>query len=193
MLKSKKPTVALLFGFAEGEWHARDLKKELSKAGFIVSNDCYRANILIAHSAGSYIVPADTQAKIVLHIGYTYAPNSSISSALKKTVRRERKEYGLLRFTRNSVVHTFYMLNVRKTWRAYQDAKDTGYFLDHLASGPKHFFVRNKNDFYNNQDAFVTRGANTYTYISMPEGNHNDIWYNPRAYVTLLQSIYNKR
>lgn len=190
MNNRKRPTVSLLFGFAEGEWHARHLKKELSRAGFIIRKDSRKANILIAHSAGSYIAPWDTQAKIVLHVGYTYAPQSSIPNALKKTLRRERQDYGTLRWLRNSAVHSLYMLNIRKTWRAYQDAKDTGHFLDHLARDPKHIFVKNKDDFYSSQEALLKRSDNKYTYISLPTGNHNDIWYSPKPYVTLLQSIY---
>jgi hypothetical protein len=186
-------TVAISYGFAEGTWHGIELRKTLQEEGYEISKNLQSADIIIAHSAGSYAVPSDVQAHTVLHVGYTYTPGNSIARSIKQTMRLDKQHYGLTTWAQSSIVQAFYMLNVRKSWRACQDTKDTGYYLDRLATGPRHIFIRNLHDSYCNPEALLERSDSKYAYISLPRGTHNDIWYSPKPYVALLQSMYKER
>lgn len=184
---SQNQTVAIIYGFAEGSYHGRALRKTLQQAGFTPTKDLRQADIIIAHSAGCYLVPDNTQAKAVLHIGYTYWPGRSLPNSLQALLALEYRRFGLVRWFCRCIVNDFYMLKFWQTIRMYRGWHNPGEYLDRQHA-VRQIFIRNRDDTYCNAEALLERAGRKHTYISLP-GTHNHIWDHPEPYVDLLQSV----
>lgn len=187
MAKSRG-SVAIIYGFAEGTWHSKQLRKQLQSKGYRVISDPRAADIILAHSGGCYMVPADTRAHIVFHIGYTYWPSRPLIQSLRMAQRADLQTQGVLRWLRRSIFHCVYALNLGHTLRLVPGWRDPKRRLAALAP-MTHIFVRNREDSYCNLDALLSVTSSEHTYISM-SGTHEDVWDNPAPYVNLIQSVY---
>ncbi len=177
-----------MYGFSEGPWFGRKLRKQLDSRGYTTTRDVRGADIIIAHSAACYLVPQNARAKLVLHLGYTYWPGRTLFDSLKMTLRYDYHSYPFATWLTNSVVHGAYTLNLAQTIRMIPGWRDPLRALDKLAPA-RHIFVRNQHDTYCEPTALVQATNTAHTYVSMP-GGHNHLWDNPEAYVNLLQSLY---
>jgi hypothetical protein len=65
----KLPAVCILYGTAEGPTHSRTLRQLLEHKGFRITEDPRTADIILAHSGGYFLIPADTRDKIILLVG----------------------------------------------------------------------------------------------------------------------------
>ena len=64
---SKK--VGIVYGWAEGPWEAKQFIQQVKISGYEVTQDLVSADILIAHSLGCFLIPANSRAKLILLIG----------------------------------------------------------------------------------------------------------------------------
>jgi len=182
------PRVAILYGFSEGPWYGRQMRAVLKNHGFDTTKDVRTADIIIAHSAACYLIPTDTQAKLILHVGYTYWPGRSLLNSLNATLRHEYREQGFAKWLLRCIIHDLHMLNAAQTARMIPGWRNPLRALDKLAA-TRHVFVRNRHDSYCEPAALLQATNQTHTYLSMP-GSHNHLWDNPETYVNLLQSVY---
>lgn len=182
------PTVAIIYGFSEGKWYGRKLHKLLTEQGYTVTNNVTDATVLIAHSAGCYMIPRNARARLVIHVGYTYWPGRSLLSSLNETLRHDYRQYGFVRWFGRCTMHDVHMLNLVQTTRCIPGWMHPDRKLSEL--GPmRHIFIRNQLDSYCHPDALLHKTNTSHTYVSLP-GAHNDIWDNPEPYVNLLHWAY---
>src|SRR5205814_9737296 len=80
--------------FCEGKRLAGELKKAIEQGGFVLVPDACDADIVIAHSAGCFLVPNDTRATLVVLIGLTFWPGKTLGSRGRQKIRME---YNLFR------------------------------------------------------------------------------------------------
>lgn len=180
-------TVAIIYGFAEGSYHGRRLRKALAQAGFTPIKDTQKADIIIAHSAGCYLLPGNHRAHTVLHIGYTYWPGRRLLSSLGENLRQEYRQHRFFTWLKNCLINDLYMLNIVQTTRMYRGWHDPGAMLDAIPSG-HHIFIRNRDDAYCEPHQLISRAGTSHTYVSLL-GAHNHIWDNPTIYIDLLKSV----
>lgn len=187
-MANQPTTVAIMYGFAEGPWHGRGLKKHLRAAGYVVTKKTRQADIIIAHSASCYLIPRLARAKLIVHVDYTHWPGRSLGNSLAEALRFDLKTYGTLRWLVRCTIHDIHMLRLVHGARMIPGWKNPARKLDQLIDS-RHVFVRNQHDSYCHVDALLHATDSSRTYVSLP-GGHVDIWDNPERYVHLLQSVY---
>jgi hypothetical protein len=186
MKRTEPLSVAIVYGFAEGKYHGRKLRAALRGQGLkIVGLD--EADVILAHSAGCYLVPEQARAKIILHIGYTYWPGRKLMTSLKYLLAAEYHQYGLLLWLVRCAINDLYMLNLAQTIRTVRSWGTRGTYLDRHHQA-RLVFIRNRDDSYTHPDALWSLAGTNHTSITLP-GSHNHIWDDPEPYVNLLKSV----
>ncbi|MGH7241284.1 MAG: hypothetical protein ACREGB_03245 [Candidatus Saccharimonadales bacterium] len=183
---SKQLSVAIIYGLAEGRYHSRKLRRALVSVGYQVTPAAQSADIIIAHSAGCYLVPAEHRAQLVLNIGYTYWPARSLLRSLHVKLTEERRHVGIPIWLYNCLIHTLYMCNIVHTWRLAQAWSTRRQYLADL-QWPE-AFVRNRDDPYCQAESLLQITHQQHRYVSLP-GYHDHLWNEPDVYVNLLQSV----
>lgn len=180
-------SVAFIYGWSEGPWQSKKFKEQLEKEGFTITNDIYSADILVAHSAGCYLIPENNKADSIMLIGLPYWPNKSpIKSVLQNLVT------GVKNHTRNTnaiwwakkLTHNWWYILTRPV-RNYKIAKN----MDHakLPKSMNVILVRNKKDtFCHPSIQNLLPKTRSYKFLELP-GDHEDCWLHPDRYIELLK------
>lgn len=69
MAATSSNKVAICYGFVGGPLHAKDFRERLNRAGFNLVSDPSDAEIVIAHSAGCWLIPQNIKPKLLIYIG----------------------------------------------------------------------------------------------------------------------------
>lgn len=189
---STRATYAIVYGLAEGPYLSRKLRQLLEEAGFRPA-DAKHADIIIAHSGGSFILPKHTDAKLFLHINPSYWPGKpllrSLAQKLRYDFRLYRQRHQLHRWLATLVANAGYALNLSRNARMawlYIRARRT---LNHLPDS-NHIFIRSYIDSYCNPKALFETTNGQHNYLTLA-GHHDECWREPEQYVQLLRSLYN--
>src|SRR5688572_18120710 len=97
--------VAIIYGWAEGHWHGHRLRKELKAAGLEYSHDPANADVIIAHSGGCYMLPDNSQANLVMLVGFPYYAGPHPIKFLPKKIKDEFKDLWWLRKTVYNILY----------------------------------------------------------------------------------------
>jgi hypothetical protein len=189
---TKKPGYAIIYGLAEGPYMSRQLRQLLEKAGFHPT-DAKHADLIIAHSGGSFILPKHTSAKLFIHVNPSYWPGKSLLRSLVQKLeydfRLYRQRHQLSRWLATLGANIGYLLNlprlVRMAW-PYIRARKT---LNHLPDS-SHIFIRTYVDSYCNPKALFDITSGQHRYLTLT-GHHDDCWREPEQYVQLVRALYN--
>lgn len=180
-------TVAMIYGWAEGPWQARSFKKALQKEGLVFTNDILRADVIVAHSSGCYLIPKNTSAKLIVLVGLPYWPGRSLASSVAK------KLVGELRYHRrnkdifwwlNKIMHNIWYIITRPHKSLYAF---TRHRLERLPSD-KHrtLLVRPTDDTFCHPNIIKTlKPLKNYGFEEI-SGEHDDCWVKPKPYVDLI-------
>jgi hypothetical protein len=180
-------SVYIIYGFAEGQWLGRRLRRELTAAGYAMAESADKADVIIAHSGGCYLAPAASADQIVFHIGYTYWPGKPLRTSFRELVAYESSHYDLAYWVKRSLVNCFYALNVMHTWRMVPGWRDPIRHLKKL-NPDQHIFINARFEQYCDPYAVFEVTGGKQRYLSLYE-SHNDIWKSPAQFVDLLQSV----
>ncbi len=189
-MSSTLPSFAIIHGLAEGRLHSRHLYLAMIKTGFEPASP-EKAEIIIAHSGGSYMVPTSGRAKVFIHINTAHWPGRTIAQSLQQKIaydyRIRRQQRQLVRWFLSGCGNCMYLLNIPYGLRMrgpYYRASET---LATLPDG-KHVFIRNHVDSYCNPDAILQATRAAHTYITIP-GSHDDCWREPEPYVAIIMAV----
>lgn len=183
-------TVAVIEGFAGGPLHTRQFRRALETAGFKVIKNRRKADIIIAHSAGMYSIPSDTQAKLLILIGPTYWPGRRlIKRALAHTQRSKRyhvDKFGWKFYISKKLLEIYYFFTRHKyMWLGIANNNKLGKIFK-VAEGRQVIIIRNSEDTYSAPDLEkALRGHKNIRFVSLP-GVHDDYPTNPEPYIALL-------
>ncbi len=183
---TESATVAVVYGFAEGGFHSRKLRTALLTAGFTLTSEIAEADIIIAHSAGCYLVPVGHQARVVLNIGYTYWPGRSLLHSLSGKLAEEYRRTGMLTWLKECAIHDIYALNIPYVLRLIKGWRAPEAYLQAMQF--RAIFVRNQADPYCEPSAIMQAAGEKHTYLSLP-GYHDHLWDEPKEYINLLKSV----
>jgi hypothetical protein len=162
------------------------LREQLVQTGFTITSDARKADIIIAHSAGCYLVPIDHQARVVINIGYTYWPGRRLLASLIAKLAEEYHRIGALKWLKESAIHDIYALNLLHVARLVKGWKAPGAYLQKIHGN--NIFIRNQDDPYCEPTAVMEAAGDQHMYISM-YGYHDHVWDEPEPYINLLKSV----
>ncbi len=166
----KPKTFAVIYGIAEGNFHARKFISTCASHGLTLS-DTEDADIIFAHSGGCFVVPVETNAKILL-IGVSPWNGINTFACLIKKLQSEPPTLIELFW------HVVYLLaKPRHNYRMLK-RKD-------LPNSKKSQVIWNKDDVYFPQSKAMLLEAKCYR-VHTFDGGHDDIWHNPAKYIELV-------
>ncbi|HSH55994.1 MAG TPA: hypothetical protein VK983_04170 [Candidatus Limnocylindrales bacterium] len=186
-----KTTICIKYGIGEGDWHGRRFKKALKRAGFKVTLDALRVDIIVSHSGGCFFLPQAPKEQMIVLINPPYWPGKPLAlSAFQKiwwdykAFAARGKRLGWYFKTMWNCVHLVRYLG--KSWTISLSARKHNFHeaLHHDTV----VIIRN------DQDAWCTphiqeqlHPGKTFHMHRMP-GQHDDCWANPEPYVQVIQS-----
>lgn len=176
-------TFHIIYGWAEGRWHARQLVKALCDAGFTESSK-QEASVILAHSAGSFFVPQNSSHQICVLVGFPHWPGKSLMQASVQKLWRDfissNFKYWLLKTSWNIFYLARHPVLTYHKWQALNQ-------LHPFSVIPKTAIM-----VCNQADAFCPPNLSSLIHnsvINLP-GQHDDLWLNPQPYVLVAQNAY---
>ena len=182
-------TVAIVYGWAEGQWQSREFENALAKKGFRVISNTKEADIIFAHSSGCYLVPKNNKAQAVFLVGLPYWPGRSLAASviykLVSEIKYHRKNEGLAWWLGKIAHNTLYIIS-RPSSSYYLFTRHKRASLP-SAKKEKVILVRPSDDPMCHQNVMkILPPAKNYRFIKIP-GAHDDCWIKPKEYIALIQ------
>lgn len=184
---SKVRSYYIITGWAEGRWHSRRFGQELEKRGLVKAPSAAKADIIIGHSAGCYMLPSKIKAETVVLINPPYWPGKSMVVRIFNNsivgAPAQIRNWGLWWFVRkrfwNGASTILRPLRIIKIWRSLQTML-VGLHDSHIV------IVRSSLDVFCSPDVHLL--SRDYKNVSIREmkGLHEDCWHNPAPYIDLL-------
>jgi|GEM_PF-874519 len=183
-----KLTYAISYGFLGGPAHSRQLREQLGKLGYGQANNVDRADILIAHSAGCWLVPPTARAKLLIFVGMPLAeayPHQTFKAARRENIRAFFHHFHLLRGIIIGFWSFYYALAqpirnrdiVRGAKRAEKATE---------LKGAATVFITNRHDPWPRSDKLRSYlKTRDWAFICLP-GSHNDIWEHSERYAAII-------
>lgn len=182
--QAKKPLkYAISYGLAGGNLHSRHFRKAMVEAGFQhVAKD--EADIIIAHSAGCWLIPKNSSPQLVLYVGMPLA-NQKPSVTWRKALKSGYSNNSLRRNLKISSKNTFYSLTQpRRNIRIIRQASN---FEPSTFKGARNIFIANHFDPWPQGPklgSFID--DHNWAFLNL-EGSHDNIWDNPERYVAIIK------
>lgn len=174
--------VGIIYGWSEGPWQGKLLRRSLHTAGYSITKDIETADILIAHSGGCYTLPDKTTARLILLVGLPFHPSQHPLVSLREKLRHEIKDWWWLKKT----IHNMYYLLTRpltwfRMWRAWKQTNlPTHENIEVIA-------IRNDQDNFMHPLDSVKLIEQKGWRLKKLRGHHDDIWRNPAPYVKIIK------
>jgi hypothetical protein len=193
MPDSKKPTVAIIYGLAEGKRIGKKFRLHLAEHGFSCVDDIMAADIILTHSGGVLAIPSNCEGKTVLIVGPSVAWAGSIISAIHKKigidVRMARAQRRMLRLTTRSVHNLGYLVRqspmFRTLWRIAHERRNELPLLTNCRVG----IIMLKDDPITGLDKLGLHNLLPYAFIQL-DRLHDDLWDNPDDYISILRYLH---
>lgn len=187
----KALSVAILYGFGEGKWHGRELEAALRSAGFAITEAAEKADIIIAHSGGMYVLPKNLTGKIVFLVAPSCGqPERSLLRTQGKKVWLDMTYFlraGMgMKWLQKSLWNAAHLIGqipkLRQLWQIHH-SHQAG--LPTIATTT--IVIEYKNDPWSGYISAEEKAKHpSYTFITM-DAPHDDIWLHPAVYVQLMR------
>lgn len=176
-------TIGICYGFVEGKTRARRFARLCKKSGFELA-ELENADLIVAHSAGCWLLPADIHPKLVIYVGMPLNRSRSQENWLKSTIDSINIE-GLKNNITARLSNIYYLLrNPIRNLKIIAHPR-IGYAVEY-ADTPT-IFIANQHDSWPIAEDFPVFIANhPWTFIGLP-GTHDDIWQHPDRYVAIIK------
>ncbi|HEY8999266.1 MAG TPA: hypothetical protein VIM53_03020 [Candidatus Saccharimonadales bacterium] len=178
-------TVVVLYGFCEGKRVGRKFHDCLRLAGFEVIEDASKADVIVAHSGGCFLVPEKTKAKLALLIGVPVGPAKSLPQhwlrKIAMDVSLHWREHAMRAWLAKTFWNGMYFWKISTDLKMLRALKSNDIFIP---SDSQTVLIHNKGDGSSLKDAH-TLSPRAISY-ELP-GQHDDLWDNPKPYITLIE------
>ena len=185
---NNKLTFALSYGFVEGSAHGRKISKMLKKNGLEPARNLATADIIIAHSAGCWLLPDNARPKLTLYIGMPLPLTSAQKTWLKTnwlSVKLLIANGNVLGMLRGALLNTYYAL--RHPRRSIYIIKGIKTAVPTIYPGSTTIFIANRNDPWPHSDRLFDYINNEdWAFMSLP-GLHDNLWHHPTFYVDIIK------
>lgn len=178
----KQRTYAICYGLAGGSLHSRKFRRFMRQAGFVLIEDALKADIIVAHSAGCWLIEKGGRPKLVVYVGMPLTMARRQATWFQANLTDFRR--APIRSAKVRVVNGYYSLSQPhrnidilrhpKIGQPVIVPKAQAVFIaNHYDPWPKTPKIGN---FVRDHD---------WIYINMP-GAHDDIWEHPARYVEII-------
>lgn len=189
------PAVYISYGFAEGPKIAKKLITELRAAGFQVTDDCAKANVIVAHSLGCFTLQENLKAKTALLIAPSngFIAESPTRTQLLK-VRRDfasaRKQKRQRAWFNKSFWNLLYLMGtLGRLPEIIRKAGVRQHTLPAIKAGNVAVIVYRDDPWASALSKTLAKRHPTYTFLSHTSV-HDDLWAHPEEYVAVLQYLH---
>jgi hypothetical protein len=178
-----RPTYAISYGLAGGPAHARKLKRHLHQAGYVQSRQVAKADIIIAHSGGCWLIPELAKPRLVIYVGMPLAqanPRQTWLAAQDAMLKHGQLKHSL----RTRAKNTFYTLRQpRRNLKITRMAKTAQPII---FPGSSTVFIANRHDPWPRSPQTQEYLDNyDWSFLSLP-GPHDDIWEHSERYAVII-------
>jgi hypothetical protein len=182
--RKAEPSFAISYGLAGGMGHGRKITKLLKEAGWEQAKQVSEADIIIAHSAGCWLIPLSAQPKLVVYVGMPLA-QSSPRRTWAATNRLAFQKAGIKNSLKVRIKGSYYYLREpRRNWGIIRRAR-TGQPV--IFSKAQSVFIANRHDPWTQSETLQTYLDNRdWAFINLP-GPHGDMWHHPERYVAIIK------
>lgn len=187
---SSNKKIGILYGFSEGPLIALNLINTLERAGFVVIKDVAKADIIIAHSGGCYMLPSNMQAKLVMLNGLPYQSSNNLALSLLRKIRHDFMYFfatkNLTAWIHKTVLNGYYFFRHLLYWSKML----ARYKTKNLPTGDnqtKVICVVNEFDAFSTVQSIKQLSQSQGWQYRTAQGQHDDIWHNPDIYVKLIE------
>lgn len=188
--QTKPLTFAVSYGFLGGPAHSRKLRQLLSAKGYDCTADLEHADIILAHSAGCFLIPKQAKPKLVVYVGmplaqaqlpaaFVKANHSSIVSALH--------DKAIIKVMKITLLSWYYGLRQpKRNWNIIRTIKTA---VPTLPPGAAITFITNRYDPWPSGDTLhqyvESKEGRQWVFMSLP-GSHDDVWEQPEKYAAII-------
>jgi hypothetical protein len=174
---------AYSYGLVGGQANSRKMTKLLHNAGYHLAKTPSEADIIIAHSAGCWLIPRDVSPKIVIYIGMPLVQSNLRQSFLSANLLSFKREY-ILRTLRTKLLTSYYSL--RQPVRNLNIIRMAKTAKPVLVPEAVTVFIANRHDPWPQSEKLENYTKKyPWTFINM-SGTHDDIWEHPDRYVAII-------
>ncbi len=188
--KSNKPlSFALSYGFAEGSAHGRKISRLLKEAGFVPAAQLSDADIIIAHSAGCWLMQEGAKPTIVLYVGMPLPLTNAQKIWLKSnwlSLRSVLAKGNIINMLRGFILNSYYSLKHFR--RSVAIVKGVSTAVPTVFGSANTIFIANQHDPWprsSRLQGYIDK-QHKWSFISFP-GSHNNIWQHPAYYVDIIK------
>ena len=183
-----KLTYAISYGFLGGPSHSRTFRKNLRKLGYTPATAAGQADIVIAHSAGCWLVPPNSSAKLLIYIGMPLAqafPHETFKAARRENIKAFIRHFHVWRGVVIGFFSCYYALvqplRNRDIVRGTKKARHATELPD-----AQSVFIANSNDpWLYSKKLHAYLKTRDWAFIGLP-GSHNDIWEHSERYAAII-------
>jgi hypothetical protein len=184
--------VHIIFGVLSGDVLGRRLRKELRAAGFNIARKRDQADIILAHSAGCFWLEDARPDQLLVLVDPPYWPGRTVKDRAKEksdaNFRYRRYGYSHHLWLNKNAWGLYYAVrDMKRTIRIAKHVKD--YYLPGVIRDKQAVIVRNEQDAWCTPDLEPLKNDNSKLKIIEVPGEHDDLFFNPKRYAELLQSI----
>jgi len=182
-----RPTYAISYGFLGGPAHSRRLCRLLGRQGYVQAQSVGQADIVIAHSAGCWLIPESATPKLIVFVGMPLSeahPHQTFKDARQKNIQAFMYNFHLLRGLAIGLYSLYYWLTQptrnRDIIRRAKTAPEVTSRADTTV------FIANRDDPWphsNRLEQYL--GNHNWAFLSLP-GSHNNIWEYSERYVAII-------
>ncbi len=182
-------TYSFSYGFLGGRGNSRHFRKMLTKAGYIESKNLNSANIIIAHSAGCFMIPESTSAGLILFIGMPLSQNNpwqTFKIAGKENYKEFIRNKHILKVINIGFYAAFYgITQPKRNIKIMRDAKNIPQ-IKKYSDATVVFIVNKKDPWPDIKNSISKLHRYNWSFVSMP-GSHDNIWEYPSSYVAIIK------
>lgn len=184
----KPPTYAISYGFLSGPALSRQLRKDLRSFGYEEARSIVQADIVIAHSAGCWLVPKTASAKLLIYVGMPLAqahPHQTFKDARRQNIRAFIRHLHVWRGLVIGFCSLYYGLaQPVRNRNIVRDAKHARIATE--LADMHTVFIANRDDPWPQPEKLQTYvQERDWAFIGLP-GSHNDIWEYPERYAAII-------
>jgi hypothetical protein len=195
MNTAEQPTFSILYGIGEGPLIGRRMRRELRHRG-LTETDPSQADLIITHSAGIYLLPGKTRAKLLIHLNCTTymgypALFAAHSAKIRRDFRQRRAKHQLLRWFLALAANSFYLLNIPRGLKMRKGFRASRQVLAKLPAG-QHVFINGFDDGLSDAQTLLADTVQRHTYITIPAIGHDDCWRQPEILAPTIQTLLAK-
>jgi hypothetical protein len=181
--RKAEPSFAIIYGLNGGSLPGRKLSRLFKEAGWKPAKQAGEADLIIAHSAGCWLIPPSAEPKLVMYVGMPLA---------QATPRRTWAAANKVAFQKGGIKHSLKIRAQNAYYQVRQPRRNLGIIRRAKTAQPVIFpkaqsiFIANRHDPWLKSETLQTYLDNQeWAFISLP-GVHDDIWKHPERYAAII-------